>query len=98
MNGGQMSQMSSLATCRITIWWACQLRFSLSTGWVTKGAAHALGGKLGACPVFSDISSSESAACHKTFPQNPFILSVLAPDLNGTSSSSFQAWELLAND
>src|SRR2546423_885506 len=89
--------MSSLSTCRITIWLACPV-CHLSTGQRDERAAHALAGKLGACPVFSDISSSESPACHKTFPQNPFILSLLAPDFNGTSSPSFQAWELLAND
>src|SRR5438046_10342738 len=89
--------MSSLSMCRITIWSACQVRFSLRRV-RNEGAAHALGGKLGACPVFSDISSSQSPACHKTFAQSPFILSLLAPDFNGTSSPSFQAWELLAND
>jgi len=60
----------------------------------TQQAAHLLPGKLGACPVFYD---GGGPPCHKTFPQNPFILSLLAPDLNGTSPS-FQAWELLAND
>jgi hypothetical protein len=53
--------------------------------------------QLGACPIISSEYSTASQPCHRSFPQSPFILSLLPPALNGTSSASFQTWELLVN-
>jgi hypothetical protein len=53
--------------------------------------------QLGECPIISNEPSNENQPCHWSFPQNPFILSLLPPSLNGTSSPSFQTWEFLAN-
>lgn len=53
--------------------------------------------QLGACSIIFDEESNESQTCHWSFPQSPFILSLLPPSLNGTSSPSFQVWVSLVN-